>query len=128
MTHARLLAVPAALLALAGATAASAHARLVSTTPAANSGVGGTNRVALTFSERLLVPMSGGDVVMTGHPGTPHHAPMKIAGFKRSIARDGKTLELVAARPLAKGNYQVRWHAVTADTHRIAGAFAFQVR
>ena len=128
MTHVRLFAVPAALLAIAAASAASAHPRLVSTSPAANSGVGETKRVALTFSERLLAPMSGGDVVMTGHPGTPHHAPMKITGFKPSVAHDGKTLELIATQPLAKGSYEVRWHAVAADTHRVAGAFAFQVR
>ena len=56
---------------------------------------------------------------MTGHPGTPHHAPMKIAGFKSSVGGGGKTLQLISARPLAKGGYWVKWHAVAADTHRV---------
>lgn len=120
--------LPALALALLAGGTAQAHPRLVGTTPRANSGVAGTNRVSLTFSERLLGPMSGGDVLMTGHPGVPHHAPMKIAGFRPSVAADGKTLQLVSGRPLAKGSYQVRWHAVAADTHRVAGAFAFQIR
>lgn len=107
---------------------ADAHPRLISTSPAANHAVGGVNRVSLTFSERLIGPMSGGDVLMTGHPGRPHHAPMKIAGFKPSVGPDGKTLQLVSARLLKPGTYQVKWHAVAADTHRVAGAFAFQIR
>ena len=115
-------------VALLAAGIAQAHPRVLITSPRANSGVSSTNRVSLTFSERLLAPMSGGDVIMTGHPGTPHHPPMKIGGFKSSVAADGKTLNLIAARPLAKGSYQVKWHAVAADSHRVAGAFVFQVR
>ena len=121
-------AAPMLALSLLAAGAAQAHPRLVGTFPSANKGVAPTNRVSLTFNERLLGPMSGGDVLMTGHPGVPHHPPMKVAGFKPSVLADGKTLQLVSARPLAKGSYQVRWHAVAADTHRVAGAFAFQVR
>ncbi|MCA1654089.1 MAG: copper resistance protein CopC [Sphingomicrobium sp.] len=128
MSFRHVIAFPALALALLVGGAAEAHPRLVGTSPRANSGVAGTNRVSLTFSERLLAPMSGGDVLMTGHPGLPHHPPMKIAGFRASVGADGKTLQLVGARPLARGSYQVKWHAVAADTHRVAGAFAFQVR
>lgn len=128
MTSKRIIAVPALAIALLVGGVAQAHPRLVATSPRANSGVMGTNRVSLTFSERLLGPMSGGDILMTGHPGVPHHPPMKVAGFKPSVGADGKTLQLVSGRPLAKGSYQVKWHAVAADTHRVAGTFAFQVR
>lgn len=116
-----------AVAALVGG-AAQAHPRLVSTSPRANSGVAGISRVSLTFSERLLAPMSGGDILLTGHPGVAQQPPMKIAGIKPFIGVDGKTLELVSARPLAKGSYQVKWHAVAADTHRVAGVFAFAVK
>jgi methionine-rich copper-binding protein CopC len=84
--------------------------------------------MSLTFSERLLAPMSGGDIMMAGRPGATHVLPTKVAGFKPSVAADGKTLQLISASRLAKGNYQVRWHAVAADTHRVAGVLAFQVK
>ena len=128
MPATRSLTVWAVALSLFAAGAAQAHPHLLATSPTANRAVAGTDRVSMKFSERLLGPMSGGDVLMTGHPGRPSHAPMKIAGFKPSVLADGRTLELVSARPLPKGSYQVRWHAVAADTHRVAGAFAFQVR
>jgi methionine-rich copper-binding protein CopC len=34
----------------------------------------------------------------------------------------------VPASPLKPGVYSVKWHAVTADTHRTQGAFTFTVR
>ncbi|WP_395000760.1 copper homeostasis periplasmic binding protein CopC [Sphingomonas sp.] len=124
----RIITGSAFAVALLAGGVAQAHPHLVGSSPRANSVVAATSRVSLTFSERLLAPMSGGDVIMTRHPGVPHHMPMKIDGFKASVAPDGKTLQLIAARPLATGSYQVKWHAVAADTHRVAGAFAFQVR
>ena len=128
MSASRIITIPAMALGLLIAGAAQAHPRLVGTSPSANKGVGATNRVSLTFNERLLAPMSGGDVLMTGNPGVPHHSPTKVAGFRPSLLAGGKTLQLASARPLSKGNYLFRWHAVAADTHRVAGAFAFQVR
>ena len=116
-----------AIVALAGGVA-QAHPRLVTSSPRANTSVPAVDRVSLTFSERLLVPMSGGDIVMTGQSGAARVPPMEDAGFKPSVGPDGKTLQLVGATRLAKGNYQVKWHAVAADTHRVAGVLAFQVR
>ena len=116
-----------AIVALAGGVA-QAHPRLVTSSPRANTSVPAVDRVSLTFSERLLAPMSGGDIVMTGRSGAARVPPMKVAGFKPSVGPDGKTLQLVGATRLAKGNYQVKWHAVAADTHRVAGVLAFQVR
>jgi methionine-rich copper-binding protein CopC len=128
MRFRRLIAVSALTVGALLGGAAQAHPRVVGTTPRANTAVSATNRVSLTFNEELLAPMSGGDVLMTGHPGVPHHPPMKIAGFKPSVGTDRKTLALVSAKPLAKGSYQVKWHAVAADTHRVAGSFAFMVK
>jgi len=116
-----------AIVALAGGVA-QAHPRLVTSSPRANTSVPAVDRVSLTFSERLLAPMSGGDIVMTGQSGAARVPPMEVAGFKPSVGPDGKTLQLVGATRLAKGNYQVKWHAVAADTHRVAGVLAFQVR
>jgi methionine-rich copper-binding protein CopC len=116
-----------AIAVLAGGVA-KAHPRLVMSSPHANSVVTATDRVSLTFSERLLAPMSGGDIMMAGQPGAAHVVTTKVAGFKSSVAADGKTLQLIGASRLAKGNYQVKWHAVAADTHRVAGLLAFQVK
>jgi hypothetical protein len=33
----------------------------------------------------------------------------------------------VALKPLKPGIYHVRWHALSIDTHRTEGAFAFTV-
>ena len=116
-----------AIVALAGGVA-QAHPRLVTSSPHANASVPVVDRISLTFSERLLAPMSGGDIVMTGQSGAARAKPMKVAGFKPSVGPDGKTLQLTGASRLAKGNYQVKWHAVAADTHRVVGVLAFQVR
>lgn len=117
----------AAIVALAGGVA-QAHPRLVTTSPRANTSVPAVDRVSLTFSERLLGPMSGGDILKIGPSGVARVQPKKVAGFKPSVGPDGRTLQLIGSSRLAKGNYQVKWHAVAADTHRVAGVLAFQVR
>ena len=116
----------AATLSLAGV--ADAHPRLLSATPAANSVVASPSRVALKFSEKLIGPMTAADVMMTGMPGKTRHQPVKMAGFRAALAPDGKTFVLARAKPLPAGTYRVAWHAVSVDTHRVAGAFAFSVK
>jgi methionine-rich copper-binding protein CopC len=122
-----LLAVPAAAALCLGGVA-SAHPRLMSSTPTANTTVASPNRLMLKFSEKLIGSMTAADVLMTGMPGGARHQPVKIAGFKPSIAADGKSFVLARPRPLAAGTYRVVWHAVAVDTHRVAGAFAFSVK
>lgn len=109
------------------ASPAIAHPKLLATSPAADTSVAPPSRITLTFSERLMPKLSGAEIIMTGMPGMPdHHMP--ITGFKTSTDADGKTLIIALARPLAAGSYQVAWHAVSADTHRIQGNFAFAVK
>jgi hypothetical protein len=117
----------AAALAIVSAPAI-AHPKLISSTPAAQATVTNATQVSLTFSETLMAPVSGIDLAMTGMPGMANHAPMKIAGFKTSVAADGKTLVAVFPRPLPAGTYKLDWHAVSTDTHRITGTLAFTVR
>ncbi len=105
-----------------------AHPKLISSTPAAQATVTNATQVSLTFSETLMAPVSGIDLAMTGMPGMANHAPMKMAGFKTSVAADGKTLVAVFPRPLRAGTYKLDWHAVSTDTHRIIGTLAFTVR
>lgn len=105
-----------------------AHPKLISSTPAAQATVTNATQVSLTFSETLMAPVSGIDLAMTGMPGMANHAPMKMAGFKTSVAADGKTLVAVFPRPLPAGTYKLDWHAVSTDTHKITGTLAFTVR
>ncbi|PKB25358.1 hypothetical protein B0I00_0554 [Novosphingobium kunmingense] len=104
-----------------------AHPKLVSSSPAASATVAATNRLTLTFSERLM-QLSGIDLAMTGMPGMANHAPMKIGGVRTTVGRDGKTLIAALPRRLAAGTYKLDWHVVSVDTHRIAGSLTFTVR
>ena len=63
---------------------------------------------------------------LTGMPGMPNHR-MAVTGFKTSVEGD-KTLVLTLAKPLMAGSYQVAWHVVSTDTHRIQGNLAFTVK
>jgi methionine-rich copper-binding protein CopC len=124
----RLLLSLACVAAFASAGPALAHPKLVSSNPSANATVAKPARIALTFSEKLLAPMSGAQLIMTGMPGTAKHPAMPIGGLKISVANGGKTMLIQPPRPLAAGTYQLKWHAVAGDTHRISGAFSFTVK
>lgn len=128
MTSVRAMRTAIAAAFIASAGPAFAHPKLVSSTPAAQTVVRDTSKLTLTFSERLMPQLSGVALVMTGHPGMPNHPPMKISGFKTNVAADGKTMIAAFPRPLSAGTYQLSWHAVAADTHRITGTFSFTVQ
>lgn len=118
--------LPATLALVGIGGVAQAHPKLLSATPAPNATVVKPARVALRFSEKLMPKFSGADVMMTAHGGTAH-PPMKVAAAA-SVAYDGSTLVVTPKAPLAPGRYSVAWHVVSADTHRIAGNFAFAVK
>ena len=111
------------------ATPALAHPKLVTAQPADKAATAPTNRITLTFSEPLVAAVSGMEVTMTGMPGmADHHPAMKIAGVKVAPSADRKTLIATLPRPLAPGTYDINWHAVGADTHRMTGKVSFTVR
>lgn len=116
------------LAALAFAGSAEAHTQLVSSTPAANATVSKPGKVVLTFSERVVASFTGVDLTMTSMPGMAAHQPMAISGFTSAMSADGKTLTLTMRRALMAGTYQVKWHAVGDDTHRMEGTYAFTVK
>lgn len=105
---------------------ASAHTKLVSSTPAANSTVSKVTSVNLQFNEKIVASTLKTELVMTGMPGMANHAPMPIKGFK--TAASGKVLTVTLPRALPAGTYNLKWHAVAADQHRIEGQYAFTVR
>ncbi|MDQ1155967.1 methionine-rich copper-binding protein CopC [Sphingomonas sp. SORGH_AS 950] len=100
-----------------------AHPKLLGASPAADTTVTTAPRtLVLNFSEKLIAPMSGAELTMI-MPGMAGHA----IPVKTSVGADGRSLVLVPASPLPRGQYQVDWHVVSADTHRITGSYKIQV-
>lgn len=121
-------AIIASLATLLTPTAAFAHPKLVSATPAANATVARTTTVRLTFSERLTPKLSSATLTMTGMPGMANHPDMKMTGVTSALSADGKSIVLTAAKPLPAGTYRADWVIVGADTHRITGKHGFSIR
>ncbi|HEX5380280.1 MAG TPA: copper homeostasis periplasmic binding protein CopC [Phenylobacterium sp.] len=107
-----------AAVTLLAATQAQAHAKLLGANPPVNSTVAAPRQIVLKFSERLQPRFSGFDVSKGGA-----RVPMKA-----SIGKDRLSMVGTPASPLAPGAYRIAWHAVTADTHRMQGAYTFVVR
>ena len=107
--------------------AALAHAKLVSSTPAANAVVSKVTSVTLNFSEKLIASTVKVELVMTGMPGMKDHPPMKIP-FTSAMGKDGKSMTLQLKRTLVPGTYKVKWAAAGADTHRMGSEFGFTVK
>ena len=107
--------------------AASAHTKLVSSTPAANSTVSKVTSVNLKFNEKVVASTLKTELVMTGMPGMANHAPMKIPATS-AMGKDAKSLTLTAKRALVPGAYRVKWSAAGADTHRMGSEFSFTVK
>ncbi|MFF7231173.1 copper resistance protein CopC [Streptomyces sioyaensis] len=109
------------LLVLAGpATAAQAHASLVTTTPGASARLSTVPRqVGATFSEPVEAGL--GSMKVYGPDGS-----RVDAGTSRHGASDR---EIVAGvrNVSAHGTYTVAWRVVSADSHPIQGAFTFSV-
>lgn len=110
-------AVAAAVVMTAGT--ASAHARLVSSTPAANATVAAPRSITLTFSERMVPAFSTFDVV--------NAAGAKTAA-SMTVSEDGRSITGSLARPLVSGGYTVNWAIASSDGHRMTGSYAFTVR
>ena len=103
------------LLGLLVATPALAHARLVSSDPAANTRVKSPGQIKLHFSENLEPAFSSANLADAGGKTVP---------VSRSVGGDTITLLPMTLKP---GAYKVTWHSVGQDTHRLAGSFGFTV-
>jgi methionine-rich copper-binding protein CopC len=128
MRTSRFALILAALAAFTGPQLASAHASLVSSTPAANATVARPTKIELRFNEAVIGSTANTEVVMTGMPGMANHAPMPMTGFTSQMGKDRKSMTLLLRRPLMAGIYRVTWFVAGADTHRMSGNFSFTVR
>lgn len=117
----------ATVAAMAFATAAFAHPKLLSSTPEDNSTVSAPEKIELHFSENLSKQFSGASLMMTSMPGMNHASPMKMAA-KVSGSDDPKTMVITPSQPLTPGVYSIEWRAVSSDTHPITGKITFTVK
>lgn len=107
----------ALLLALMWPVAASAHAMLQHAAPSAGTVMHGSPaQVHLEFSEQLEPVFSG--LTVTDDNGR------SVTSGEAAISGMMITVRLNRLRP---GRYHVQWHAVSVDTHRTEGAYAFTV-
>ena len=99
---------------------AHAHPALETTDPGQGATVSSPREIRLTFTEDLVAKFSGltvkdqsGHFVETANPSVdPNH--------KRQFI-------VPVSKPLPPGTYDVDWHAVSVDTHRVSGHFSFKV-
>lgn len=128
MKFASVLAAAAMVAASLGApSAALAHTRVVSSTPAEGATVARPRVVTLNFSEALLPPTAAASIVMTAMPGVANHGEMAIRNFTTAWSNNNRTMTLTLRQPLRAGTYEVRWQAAGADGHRMNGTVNFIV-
>ena len=96
------------------------HPVLEASDPGQGATVSSPKEVRLTFTENLIARFSGltikdqsGRAIGTASPSVDPN--------------DKRQLIVPISTPLPPGAYDVDWHAVGADTHRITGHFSFRV-
>jgi methionine-rich copper-binding protein CopC len=110
----------ATIAALTMASAASAHAHLLSSLPAANGTVPVAPReIVITFTEALEPRFSTIEVQdAAGH---------RVDTGDAHVPSDNAKRLSVGLKPLTRGTYKVLWHVTSIDTHRSEGTFDFTV-
>ena len=116
---------PTALLTLVAATligaVAQAHPELKATDPPGGGTiVGSPNEIRMMFTESLIAKFSGVELKDKG-------GRVIVTGTATIDPNDRKQLVVPLKQPLAPGTYDVDWHAVSVDTHKVQGHFSFSV-
>ena len=115
----KILNTAALLTLMAGASAAFAHAHLEQSTPAADSTVSNVKELRLVFTEGVEQAFTKVDL-------THDQAPVAVSSIKTEPANK-KILIVTPAQPLPAGTYNVKWNAVSVDTHKSTGDYSFTV-
>jgi methionine-rich copper-binding protein CopC len=109
--------LPALLLA---APAAYAHAFLSRASPAVGSTVHQPpSELRLWFTEGLEGAFSTVEVTDAGG--------QSVSAGPAQLDSGNRQLMIVPLKPLVPGRYQVKWHALSVDTHTTTGTFTFEV-
>lgn len=99
---------------------ASAHPRLVTASPAANSRLADAPReIALTFNESL-------DLALTRVTLLRGDSPVRLDSLQLAPG-DGRTVLARIREGLVPGRYTVRWQVTGDDGHPVRGEFTFEV-
>ncbi|AYV48217.1 copper resistance protein CopC [Caulobacter flavus] len=99
---------------------ASAHAKLVTSNPAADATIAAPSTIILTFNETLVPAFTSFELAKASG------GAVKV---KTTVAADKKTVTGVPAGKLSPGVYKVSWHAAASgDGHRMEGFFNFTVK
>jgi methionine-rich copper-binding protein CopC len=109
-----------AVLASFTASLALAHAKLTSSTPAADSTTSAPKTIELHFDEGVEAKMSS--VKVTAADGTV------VATMSMNDSKEPTLLSVMPNAPLKAGRYTVKWSAVTDDGHKTQGTFSFTVQ
>jgi methionine-rich copper-binding protein CopC len=104
-----------ALLLLLSGTPAFAHAKLVSSDPAAKASIKSPTMIKLNFSESLEPAFSTAS--LSDSAGKTLAVPKSVGGATITLLPIG----------LKPGAYKVNWQAVGHDTHKLSGSFGFKV-
>jgi len=97
-----------------------AHPVLEASDPGQGATVSSPKEIRLTFTENLVAKFSG--LTIKDQSGRP------IGTANPSVdPNDKRQLIVPISTPLPPGAYDVDWHAVGADTHRVTGHFSFRV-
>ncbi|MCK1709116.1 MULTISPECIES: copper homeostasis periplasmic binding protein CopC [unclassified Bradyrhizobium] len=122
MSNTKTAAIILAIAAVLHAGAGYAHPELRSAEPAA--GLATTmspTQIRITFNENVILQFSGielkdqaGKIMPTGKPTID--------------PANKKSLIVPVNEQLPPGDYKVEWHAVSDDTHRVKGNYAFTIR
>ncbi len=112
-----------ALIIAAAATAliagqASAHARLLSSTPKNGATVASPQTLVLHYSEGIVA--SASSVTVSGPTGAAPTGPLAVT--------DKRQVTVAFSAPLRPGAYKVSWKMHTEDDHTTDGAFTFKVK
>jgi methionine-rich copper-binding protein CopC len=110
----------AVLLTLTAGRMAWGHPVLEASDPGQGATVSSPKEIRLTFTENLIARFSG--LTIKDQSG-------RLIGTATPSVDPNDKRQLVAPipTPLLPGAYDVDWHAVGADTHRVTGHFSFRV-
>jgi methionine-rich copper-binding protein CopC len=98
---------------------AGAHAKLVTTTPAANASVAPPSLIQVRFSEAIETKLSS--LKLAAADGSA------VTVMSMNEAKDPAALSIMPNSPLKPGAYVATWSVVSDDGHKTQGTFSFTV-
>ena len=117
----RTMSIALLLTASLGIAVADAHPRLEISNPAGGAVLKTPPKeIRMHFSEALIPIFTGLELKDT-------HGKSMPTGKGALAGGDDRTLVVPLGTRLAPGAYTVVWHAVSVDTHRVSGSYAFRI-